>query len=147
MTMFNRELVKTQMIEMDHIVADPKMMQIARQLTLGRPSGMNAALDYYTELSARRSVDALGIFATYYGEYIAWCLFTYESDRYEFNPGNGCACAQVFVQPDYRRFGIGRQLIKLAAKLGDPDIVKVYSFSNYHFFNPIMKEHSHLHCV
>lgn len=147
MTMFNRELVKTQMIEMDEIVSSPQLMQTARELTLGRPSGMNAALDYYTELHAMRSVDALGIFATYLGTPIGWCLFTYESDRYEFKSGNGCACAQVFIQSDYRRFGIGRQLIKLAAKLGDPDIVKVYSFSNYRFFDPIMKEYSHLHCV
>jgi GNAT superfamily N-acetyltransferase len=147
MMIFNADLLKTQMIEMDDILADDNLMQTARRLTLGRPSGMNAALDHYTTLCATRSVDALGIFAYYMNEPIGWALFTYETDCYEFRPEEGQACAQVYVLPDYRRFGVGRKLIKMTAKLGNPGIVKVYHHSNYRFFDPLMKEHPHIHAV
>jgi GNAT superfamily N-acetyltransferase len=124
MMIFNADLLKTQMIEMDDILVDAALMQTARRLTLGRPSGMNAALDHYTELRTTRSIDALGIFAYYMSEPIGWALFTYETDTYEFRPENGQACAQVYVLPDYRRFGVGRKLIKMVAKLGSPVSLK-----------------------
>jgi GNAT superfamily N-acetyltransferase len=108
---------------------------------------MNSALDHYTELRAKRSVDALGIFAYYMGEAIGWSLFTYESDDYYFQSEDGKACAQVYVRPVYRRLGIGRKLISQAAKLADPDIVKVYAHSDYSFFDVVMKEQRNLHAI
>ena len=147
MMIFNEAFLKTRMIEMDDIIADQAMMQTARSLTLGRPSGINSALDYYTTLRATRSVDALGIFAYYQAQAVGWALYTYEMDNYSFDPIDGHACAQVYVLPDYRRLGIGRKLIKQAANLAAPDVIKVYHWSNYYFFDQLMKEHPHIHAI
>jgi GNAT superfamily N-acetyltransferase len=143
MEIFNRSLVKFQIIEMDEILTSPSLLATARSLTLGRSSGMNSALDYYSLLVKERSVDALGIFANYMGSSIGWALFSYEKDHWGFEPQPGQVCAQVYVSVGYRRCGVGRDLIRMISKMAKPDIVRVYAWSNYAFFEPLMKEMPH----
>src|ERR1700686_1035076 len=140
MFIFNEIYFKLKIIEMDDIVRDPILLAAARKLTIGPPSGMNSALDYFIELSKTRSVDALGIFAYYMQQPIGWSLFSYESDRYMFASREGNACAQVYVAHEYRRHGVGSRLLKQVAKIAHPDTVNVYRWSNIEFFDPIMQQ-------
>lgn len=139
----NHNLLRLKTIEMDDIVSDNELLSVARYLTIFPSSGMNKALDYYRELHKERSVNALGIFAYHMAMPIGWALFTYESDAYSFDPVEGQACAQIFVQPEYRRQGVGSELIKLVGKMAQPDIVKVYDYENYSFFRPLINAFSH----
>ena len=139
---YNPLFLRIKVIEMDDIVKSPSLMETVRGLTLKPYSGMNAALNHYQFLSEKRSVDAVGIFANYLSIPVGWCLFTYEADTYEFRPAKGEACAQVFVKQEYRRLGIGFQLMSMATKLSRPDKLKVYSWSEPQFFASFINDFS-----
>jgi GNAT superfamily N-acetyltransferase len=89
-------------------------------------SGINTFLNKYTEEGKSRSIDACGIFAHYQDIPVGWLLFTYEDDQLSFRPKEGEACIHIFVKPEWRRCGIGKRLLQMAAKMAEPDIVRVY---------------------
>jgi GNAT superfamily N-acetyltransferase len=135
-------------MEMDDVIDSPIWSEELRRLTLPRPSGMNSALDYYSTLRNIQSVDALAVVAKYPWEdrrAIGWLLFTYEDDGwgYAADKNKTCAGAQVYVLSPFRRYGIGSRLIRTAA-LASPDPLKVYQWSNYAFFDPLMTQHSNI---
>lgn len=142
----HRLSVRLRAIEMDEIITTPSLLKMARGMTLHGGSGMNQALDYYTDLFNRegRSIDALGIFAYSLDQPVGWSLFTYESDNFSFMPRPGRACAQVFVKPPYRRLGVGTELITMASKLARPDVLEVYMWSAQEFFQPLAQKCSHI---
>jgi len=135
--------VKLKIIEMDEIVSTPSLLATARRLTLSPSSGMNNALDYYRELYKQRSVDALGIFAYHQQKAVGWALFTFEDDRFDFTAKDGHICSHIFVDPDYRRIGIGSKLMNKVAQMATPDTINVYAWSNRGFFYPLMEQHTH----
>jgi GNAT superfamily N-acetyltransferase len=140
--MYNSLFLRIKIIEMDEIVRSPSLIAIARKLTLHPGSGMNHALDYYIRLTTQRSVDAVGIFAEYLSIPIGWSLFTYESDQYSFYPQPGQVCAQVYVDTNYRRLGVGKALLEMATKLARPDTLKVYAWSAPSFFDSFINDSS-----
>jgi len=141
---FNPDFLKIKMVEMDDLLKSPSLLSIARNLSKGPFAGMCSTLDKYTELSKVRSVDALGLFAHYLGEVVGWLLFTYEDDAHCFTRKEGEACTHIFVHPNYRRLGIGTRLQKVAAKIANPDVVRVYEHNNYLFFKQAMSQASNL---
>ena len=148
-TDYDPSLLRFETMEMDDIIDSPTWMEELRQLTLGRPSGMNSALDYYQTLRQKASVDALAVVAKYPWhdrKAIGWLLFTYEDDGWGLaaDKNKTCAGAQIYVLPPFRRHGIGSRLIRMAAALALPDPLKVYHWSNYEFFDPLMKQHSNI---
>ena len=128
---------------MDEIVSTPSLLATARGLTLSPSSGMNNALDYYRELHKQRSVDALGVFAYYQRTAVGWALFTYEDDKFDFIAKDKHICSHIFVDPDYRRLGIGSKLINKVAQMAAPDTMNIYAWSNKCFFYPLMKQYTH----
>lgn len=141
--------VRLQSIEMDEIIDNPELLRLVRRMTLYPESGMNMALDYFCSIRKleQRSVDALGIFAYLLQEPIGWALFTYEGDTHSFEPANGQACAQVYVREDYRRQGVGTELMEMCARLAKPDLLRVYEWSAMEFFQPLLINHSHISSV
>jgi GNAT superfamily N-acetyltransferase len=146
---YNPSLLRFETMEMDDVIDSPTWTEELRRLTLGRPSGMNAALDYYQILRQTQSVDALAVVAKYpwYDfQAIGWLLFTYENDGWNLaaDKEKTRAGAQVYIQQNFRRHGIGSRLIRMAAALAMPDPLRVYHWSNYDFFDPLMKQHSNI---
>lgn len=146
---FNPDLLRFQTIEMDSILDSPEWTEELRRLTIGRPSGMNSALDLYTDLRKTRSVDALAIVARYPWadrKAIGWLLFTYEDDGWGLaaDKDKTRAGAQIYILPPFRRHGIGSRLVRMGATLASPDPLRVYYWSNYDFFDPLMKQYSNI---
>ena len=146
---FNPILLKIEIREMDDVIRFPELMRTCRSLTISRYSGMNWALDCFECIAQNRSIDALGLFASYQGEVVAWLLFGYEYDGSLFRSTHGEAFSQVYVRPDYRRLGIGSRLQRMAAKLAEPDTVKVYNDSenNAEFFRQMMQTNSNIKSI
>lgn len=126
--------------EMDEIIRNDLLCSTARRLTLYRTSGMNIALDCYKAESEGRSINAKGIFA-FKGEVaVGWCLLTHEGDGMSFSPKEGYSCVQIFVDPDYRRQGIGSALLREAAVVAQGTIISCYGWSNEGFFKPFIQQ-------
>lgn len=145
---FNPILLKIEIVEMDDIIRSPELMRTCRRLTLNPYSGMNQALNRFIYISSR-SIDALGLFANYVGETVAWLLFGYEDDNNYFHSPHGKAFSHVFVRPDYRRLGIGSRLQRMAAKLAEPDTIEVYNDSenNVEFFRQMMQTNDNIKSI
>jgi|SRR5579885_1978233 len=128
-------LLTTEVVEMDKILRDPNLLATCRRLSYGGSSGMNMALDYYQGLILSRSVDAKGIFGIYQKQFVGWALFTREDDRFYFRAEPGKACFQVFVDPQYRRNGVGSKLLQIAKELVAPnETIAAYMHSAPSFF-------------
>lgn len=125
--------------EMDDIIHQPELMEMARTLTIGPYSGINRALDYYTDLARIQHVNAIGIFAYYTDNPVGWILLTQESDSVAFRPQDDHVCAQIFVARDYRRHGIGTRLLQIASKRAQDKLVRVYDLDNIDFFSPLLQ--------
>ena len=152
MTSFDRTSVHLQTYDMNDIFRTPELISVARKLTLHPDSGMNRFMDYYHPISLVRSIDAVAIFAFYpemlLKNVIGWCLFTREDDEFEFKRQDRQeACAQVYVEYEYRMKGVGKQLLDLAAQMAQPDVLRVYSWSNRPFFDKVMQEHPHVQSI
>lgn len=140
---FDPSEVVLRVVPMDQILNTPELLAVARKLTLKPGSGMNSALDIYTRISHFMTVDALGIFALYRGTYIGWCMLTAESDGVEFR-AQGDLCTHVYVQTDYRRQGVGTQLMNKAIQLAGTNPIKVYGYNNYPFFHYFLENYSNI---
>jgi GNAT superfamily N-acetyltransferase len=137
---FDPSFLTLKIIKMDKIVSSDALFAMAKGLTLPPPSGMNNALDYYQRLHKTQSIDALGIFAYYIDKPVGWALYTYEDDNFFFRSEIGSVCVQIFVLPEYRMLGIGRQLMQWCYKRTKLDTMKVYWLSNSDFFNSVFPE-------
>jgi GNAT superfamily N-acetyltransferase len=133
-------MISLRVYEMDVILRNELLLSTARRLTLYSTSGMNIALNRYQAEGTGRSLKAKGLFA-YKGEVaVGWCLLTQEGDGMDFSPADGFACVQIYVDPDYRRQGIGATLLKEATALAHGHIIKCYHWSNPSFFNPFIQQ-------
>lgn len=117
--------LQIEVVEMDRIITDPTLESTCRRLSLGGSSGMNRALDNFRAIrtTENRSINAKAIFAkeTVTQDYIGWALWTRETDSYYFLPKPGDSCFQVFVEPRFRRMGVGTQLFQAARSLANPE--------------------------
>jgi GNAT superfamily N-acetyltransferase len=146
---YNPNFLRLRTFEMDEVLVTPSLLKKARSLTLPPPSGMNAALDYFQVLSRVSSVDALGIFAYYLDEIIGWALFSFEEDTWGFVPlKEGESCTHVYVDVNYRHQGVGTALMHLAARIAQPDTMRIYGYTPYNsFFKQLMTTFPHIEGV
>lgn len=112
--------IKTE--DFDIVATKPELLKKLRELTLHSYSGMNYELNHLTDSAKTRSVNAKILLAYYKRELVGWALMSREkSDFYfqhaynGFDPSEG-TLFEVFVNPDYRRQGIGGALMKAARK-------------------------------
>ena len=112
---------------------------------------MTRSIECYERLIQERSVDATGIFAFYQGKPVGWLLYTYETDCVSFRPwerdNSNEAAAHIFVAEEWRRLGIGTRLLQMAAKMAEPDTLRVYAHENQSFFQPIIKQFDSLQAI
>lgn len=105
------------------VIHNPILMQELRELTLGGNSGMNIEMNKFINLAPERKIQAYAAMAyvdTMLGyEMIGWALISKEPARFafqlqdEFHPEEG-VLFEVFVDPAYRRKGIGKALLGFA---------------------------------
>lgn len=113
-----------------------EIMSSVRKLTLHSRSGMNYELDQFAEISKIRNVNAKFILALEDSIMIAWALLSNEkSDFFHFTDGSSRmsepgALFEVYVQPDYRRSGIGSDLLKIGRRLAGPNGIYICPWDN-----------------
>jgi ribosomal protein S18 acetylase RimI-like enzyme len=110
------------------VATEPETIKQLRKLTLNQYSGMNAELTALTKESKYRTVEAQVLMA-YHREkvgdnpkLVGWALFSREPSSSSFytsgeffNTHDG-VLLEIFVDPAFRRKGIGTEIIKLAKR-------------------------------
>ena len=113
---------KFELEDFNDVVKKPGLMRKLRKLTLGYGSGMNSELDHLIDTIKDRKVNCKIIKVLTKNKLVAWALLSRESSSFTFCNINGRfdpkigTLFEVYVHPDYRRMGIGSELIKIARK-------------------------------
>ena len=105
----------------------PKLLQKLRKLILHRGSGMDRELDHLTKIMATRPVNAKVILVYRYpGKLVGWELLSKERSAISFwatstyfEPHDGMLL-EIFVDPKFRRQGIGTEIMKVARRKAGP---------------------------
>lgn len=102
----------------DIVAKKPTLLKKLRHLTLHPRSGMNFELNHLIKSAATRNVNAKVILAYYKRELVGWALLSREKSEFtfpetydNFNPARG-TLFEVYVDPSYRKQGIGAALLK-----------------------------------
>ena len=136
-------MITLRTFDMDQILRTEMLLSAARRLTLYSTSGMNIALNQFSnKLNAGQSINAKGIFAFDAEWACGWCLLTKEADGMDFCPAEGYSCVQIYVAEEYRRKGIGTILLKEATSQSTGQIIQCYGWDNPKFFEPFIKENN-----
>lgn len=117
-------------------------IQQLRSLTLYSGSGMNHELNHLLVSAKTRMVNCKIISAHHHGEMVGWALLSKEATDYHFtrsnafNPKQG-VLFQVFVNPAFRRKGIGTALMKAAKRKAGTSKICVcpWDYVSEGFFN------------
>lgn len=123
----------------------PGLLRRLRELTLWERSGMNRFLNRFANDHHVRTIRAKALLAFHSVDILGWSLVTWEDDCVYFLPSvknehQGNVCSHVYVDPNFRRLGIGTALIHRARQLTEPNVMRVYHYDSPEFFDPIMKE-------
>lgn len=112
--------IKTE--DFDAVAKKPELLKKLRELTLHPGSGLNYELNHLTKNAATRSVSAKVLLAYHKRELVGWALLSRENSDFYFQhaydgyqPSKG-TLFEVYVNPEYRRQGIGGALMKAARK-------------------------------
>lgn len=103
------------------VATDPTLLRKLRGLTLHSRSGMNNELNYLEEQVRSRKVDCKILTAFWKMDLVGWALLSQEPSKFTFANSDGYSpdqgiLFQVYVNPDFRRKGIGSALIKVAKR-------------------------------
>lgn len=103
------------------VARSPNFLNKLRSLTLYEESGMNYELDHLTQSAKIRPVKCKVITAHHSREMVGWALCSQEASNFPFTFTNGYdpsqgVLFQAFVNPLFRRKGIGSMLIKTAKR-------------------------------
>jgi GNAT superfamily N-acetyltransferase len=108
--------------DFNDVAKKPSLIKKLRDLTLCYGSGMNIELDHLLATIKERKVNCRIIKVISKTKLVAWALLSRESSSFKFSntwdrfdPSIG-TLFEVYVHPDYRRMGIGSELIKIARK-------------------------------
>lgn len=122
-------------VEMDNVLRIPELYEAVRALTISRSSGMNHALNGFEDVMEERSIDAKAVIAYLNGVPVGWALLSSDPATGHYNfTSNKSLCFQVFVNPIYRRMGIGSKLLSKATEVADEQEMKVYESDAPSFF-------------
>lgn len=109
----------------NEIIDKPRLILNLRKLTLNSFSGMNRELNHLLESAKHRQVSARVILVHQGGQLVAWALMSKEETSFRFrytgsyHPSDGFLL-EMYVHPDFRRQGIGTELMKIARRKAGP---------------------------
>jgi ribosomal protein S18 acetylase RimI-like enzyme len=125
------------------VVKKPRLLQKLRELTLYPYSGLNKELDNLQNIiKQNKTVRAHVLTAFINDDLVGWALLSRETSQYffprgiSFKEGDG-ALFEIYIDPKYRRLGIGTQLIRLARRKtsGDRLCIAPWDFTSYSFYD------------
>ena len=115
-------------LDFNFIAKRPIFISRLRKLTLNPLSGMNCEIDDILKSTKKRNVNVRVILSYHQKELIAWALFSKENSnitygsRKKFKESFGYLF-QVYVNPDFRRQGVGSQLFNKAKRLAGNETI------------------------
>jgi len=110
----------------NEIANDKDLLKKLRKLTLHHFSGMNHELNSFEKIAKIREVEAKIILAYVNDDLAGWALMSKESSDYYFKKSEGGfkpsqgILFEIFISNDYRRQGIGSEIIKIARRKAGP---------------------------
>lgn len=114
---------KVRTLDFNKVARDTTLLTILRSLTLHSYSGMNHELNnLITRVISSEIVDVQILVAIHQETIVGWALLSREASNFHFtNVGDGYRPAmgtlfEVYVEPQYRRKGIGSRLMKAALR-------------------------------
>jgi GNAT superfamily N-acetyltransferase len=112
-------------LDFNIVLTKPELLSVLRKLTLYPYSGMNHELNSLECLSRIRPVKSQVLLAYYEQKLAGWALLSRETSTYGFHKasfknGDG-VLFEVFVEDEYRRKGIGTELIQVARRKANGD--------------------------
>lgn len=128
----------------------PGLLKKLRSLTLHSSSGMNHELDALTRLVKQRRVNAKVILAYQDATLVGWAILSKEDSNFyfpntydSFTPAQG-VLFEVYVDPKYRRKGIGTKIMETAKKKAGTQTICLCPwdsnsrgfFKNFQKYNP-----------
>lgn len=120
--MFDLQSLRIKTENFDTVAKKPTLLKKLRYLTLHSRSGLNFELDHLIESSKDRSVNAKILLAYHKRELVAWALLSREKSDFSFarsydgfDPSQG-TLFEVYVDPAYRKQGIGSIILKTARR-------------------------------
>jgi GNAT superfamily N-acetyltransferase len=109
------------------VARQPELLKQLRKLTLYPMSGLNRELDHLVWLAKERPVKTQVLLAYRNQRLIAWALVSKEKSDFQFyntgeayDPSQG-VLVEMYVNPEYRRQGIGTALMKVAKSQAKSD--------------------------
>jgi len=127
--------LNVKMISYAEASKDQSLIPQLRKLTLYPRSGMNYELNRFEVISEYREINASIILSYYQQKLVGWALYSKEPTDFlfpkhdEYSP-NGSVLFEVFVCPEYRKMGIGSEMIKIAKKKAFPEKLSVSAWDN-----------------
>ena len=122
MNLTNLFSLKIRTEEFNEVAEKPELLNRLRSLTLHPNSGLNYEMNHLLRDAKTRTVNAKVLLAYRKRELVGWALLSREKTDFTFarsfagyTPDQG-SMLQIFVNPDYRRQGIGSALVKAARK-------------------------------
>jgi GNAT superfamily N-acetyltransferase len=144
-----KDKVKIYLRNFDTIKEKKILIDQLRTLTLHPNSGMNKELDNLSRISKCRKTNAKIVLASYKREIIGWALISKEKSDFSFSlkyydgysPEYG-TLVEIFVDPRFRKLGIGTKIIEFAkTKINDKicfcswDKLSKSFFDNFKYLN------------
>lgn len=115
------------------LLQDDLMIGQLKEMTLYRGekmSGMTYEIDQFRKIALTRPVKAKALLAYYEDKLVGWALLSREQSDFMnrdcvynkewFNPEEHGCLLEVYVEPSFRRKGIGKKLVKIARKKASP---------------------------
>lgn len=108
------------------VARQPELLKQFRKLTLYPHSGLNQEIDHLLRKVEYRSVSATALTASQGSHMVGWGLMSREQSSFYFPttgdyyyPSDGILF-EIYVHPDYRRQGIGSELLRVARRKAFP---------------------------
>jgi len=123
--------MKLKTIDMNDVMGNAKLLTSLQELTLNGVSGMQMTLERYQDILDRGDeIRAIAIVAYAWSNPIAWGLLSWEPDEevVDFDSSLG-VYFQIFVRHDYRRQGIGTEILARARKIVGKERLNVSCWS------------------
>jgi|SRR5271166_698649 len=130
-------------VDFNLVAKQPDLVAKLRELTIASYSGLNYELNRMLKDVEERSVNCKILLAYRFKELVGWALLSKEDSDFHFSHeiphfrGTDGWMFQLFVNPKFRRQGIGSELFKLAEKLigGDPICVSPWNDASSQFYD------------
>lgn len=134
---------KIDVLDFNTISKNTKLIKTLRKLTLHPGSGLNYELDHIISKSKINKVKVKIITASHDDKIVGWALLSRENSSYSFMnsydgyKSNDGVLFEIFVSKEYRRKGIGSQLIISARKHSGPKklCIAPWNDPSYQFYD------------